>query len=153
MSLNKPRTQLPNKGTPQPLSKTPNYADLVQFLIQPFLESPEALKVDCEVLQNNSKVWIRLAIDTHDKGRVYGRGGRNIQAIKTVLEAAAKAASQSIYLDVYEGLGGTHAHDSHDHDDPHGYAPSGHSEPKVPPSKPFPRRPPSPRPSHSSRSR
>lgn len=47
-----------------------------------------------------------MAFDDPDKGRVYGRGGRNIQAIRTVLEAAAQTAGESIYLDIYgSGLG------------------------------------------------
>lgn len=51
--------------------------------------------------QGNTKAWVRLAFEGEDKGRVFGRGGRNIQAIRTVIEAAAKAANQSVYLDIY----------------------------------------------------
>ena len=78
-----------------------NYAGLVQFLIEPFLESPESLKIDCEILPSKPRVWIRLAIDGEDKGRVFGRGGRNIQAIRTVLEASARFNGQTLYLDIY----------------------------------------------------
>lgn len=42
-----------------------------------------------------------MAIEGEDKGRVFGRGGRNIQAIRTVLEAAATIKGQSLYLDIY----------------------------------------------------
>lgn len=84
---------------PEPVA--PNYEGLIRFLIQPFLESPESLRVDCEVSQNRSRVWVRLAFEGSDKGRVYGRGGRNIQAIKTVLEAVARTAGHSAHLDVY----------------------------------------------------
>lgn len=86
-----------------PRSASPDYAGLVRFLIQPFLESPESLKVDCEVSANRPRIWIRLAFDSSDKGRVFGRGGRNIQAIRTVLAAAAQSSSQTIYLDVFGG--------------------------------------------------
>lgn len=44
-----------------------------------------------------------MAFEDPEKGRVFGRGGRNIQAIRTVLEAAAGTAGQSIYLDIYGG--------------------------------------------------
>lgn len=81
----------------------PTYEQLVRFLIEPFLESPEALRIDCERSNHNHRVWIRLAFEQSDKGRVFGRGGRNIQAIRTVLEAAASAANQSVYLDIYGG--------------------------------------------------
>lgn len=100
-------------AAPQPPSKSsipaqvamPDYAALVRFLVQPFLESPSSLKIDCETSPSKPKVWIRLAFEGEDKGRVFGRGGRNIQAIRTVIEAAAKAAGQSVYLDIYGGIG------------------------------------------------
>jgi predicted RNA-binding protein YlqC (UPF0109 family) len=80
----------------------PDYFDLVKFLLTPFLESPDSLKVDCEEARNSQRIWIRLAIESEEKGKVYGRGGRNIQAIRSLLTAAAQAVGQSIYLDVYE---------------------------------------------------
>lgn len=79
----------------------PDYIELVRFLVQPFLESPDALKVDCEVHSAKARVWIRLAFDGSDKGRVFGRGGRTIQAIRTVVEAAAQAVGHTVYLDIY----------------------------------------------------
>jgi uncharacterized protein len=79
----------------------PNYGQLVKFLFQPFLNSPEAVTVDCEYLSNRSRIWIRVAFPEVDRGTVFGRGGRNIYAIKTVLEVAAAAVGQSVYLDVY----------------------------------------------------
>jgi uncharacterized protein len=79
----------------------PNYIGLVHFLMQPFLESPESLRVDCEISQALQRVWIRIAFDSEDKGKVLGRGGRNIQAIRTVLDAAALSAGESVYLDIY----------------------------------------------------
>ena len=87
-------------------SASPNYAGLVEFLIGPFLESPGSLRVDCELHPRQSRVWVRLAFEDPDKGRVYGRGGRNIQAIRTTLEAMAQTAGQSLYLDIYDGEAG-----------------------------------------------
>ncbi|MBM0740867.1 KH domain-containing protein [Phormidium sp. CLA17] len=79
----------------------PDYESLIRFLVQPFLESPDALRLDCETSPNKTKVWVRLAFEGVDKGRVFGRGGRNIQAIRIVLSAIAQLAGQSIHLDVY----------------------------------------------------
>jgi predicted RNA-binding protein YlqC (UPF0109 family) len=66
------------------------------------LESPGSLRIDCEQFNHDQRVWIRLAFEGEDKGRVFGRGGRNLQAIRTVLATAAAAAGQSLYLDIYE---------------------------------------------------
>lgn len=84
-------------------SATPDYVGVVKFLLEPFLESPASLKVDCEVLPRNSRVLVRVAFDGEDRGRVYGRGGRNIQAIRTVLQGIARAAGYSLHLDVFGG--------------------------------------------------
>jgi len=83
------------------VAKEPDYALLVKFLIQPFLESPDSLSVDCEFFPTTAKVWVRVAFEGEDKGRVFGRGGRNIQAIRTVIAAAAAASGHSVYLDIY----------------------------------------------------
>ncbi|TAF04989.1 MAG: KH domain-containing protein [Nostocales cyanobacterium] len=80
---------------------SPNYVGLVEFLVQPFLESPASLSVDCEMSHTLKRAWIRIAFDPIDKGKVFGRGGRNIQAIRTVIAAAAELAGQSVYLDIY----------------------------------------------------
>ncbi|MEA5599691.1 KH domain-containing protein [Nostoc sp. UHCC 0252] len=102
MFLNRSVQQQPhhNFGTKLPTA-SPNYVDLVRFLVQPFLESPETLSVDCEISQALNRVWVRIAFESTDKGKVFGRGGRNIQAIRTVIAAAAAAAGQSAYLDIY----------------------------------------------------
>lgn len=79
----------------------PNYQELINFLIQPFCESSEFLVFDCEYLKSTKKIWIRLAIEAEDKGRIYGRGGRNIHAVKTVLQTAADIAGHILYLELY----------------------------------------------------
>lgn len=80
---------------------SPDFIGLVRFLVCPLLETPDALSIDCEVNPNRSKVWIRVAFQEDDRGRVFGRGGRNIQAIRTVVEATAKLVDWSAHLDVY----------------------------------------------------
>ncbi|MEA5516610.1 KH domain-containing protein [Nodularia sp. UHCC 0506] len=100
-----------NRSVPQPqphlnariesLTASPDYVGLVKFLMQPFLESPETLSIDCEISHTLKRVWIRIAFESKDKGKVFGRGGRNIQAIRTVIAAAAEFAGQSVYLDMY----------------------------------------------------
>lgn len=97
-----------NKSVPETTSASikaiisPDYEGLVKFLIEPFLESPNSLSVDCESSNSNERVWIRLAFEGTDKGRVFGRGGRNIQAIRTLIKAVGQAAGQSVYLDIYD---------------------------------------------------
>ena len=79
----------------------PDFESLVRFLVTPFLESPDALKLDFEPLSGGRRLWIRVAFDGEDKGRVFGRGGRNIQAIRKVLKATGALHNCSVHLDVY----------------------------------------------------
>jgi uncharacterized protein len=89
----------------------PDYDRLVRYLVQPFLDAPDLLRVDCEVSPRTQRVLIRVAFEGEDKGRVFGRGGRNIQAVRTVVQAVAQAAGHSAYLEVFgsqaNGLGGS----------------------------------------------
>jgi predicted RNA-binding protein YlqC (UPF0109 family) len=121
-----PQTKLHlNAGMRSPKT-SPDYVGLVKFLMQPFLESPESLSVDCEVSHTLKRVWIRIAFDSKDKGKVFGRGGRNIQAIRTVIAAAAGLAGQSVYVDMYGsnlGREGMSSEDDHQERSP---------EPKTP---------------------
>ncbi len=105
----------PNSSSPQASASpdpavSPNYEQLVRFLIHPFLETPDSLRVNCEMFHRNDRVLIRVAFEGEDKGRVFGRGGRNIQAIRTIVQAAAQEAGQTAHLDIYNS-GGGHGHD------------------------------------------
>ena len=80
----------------------PDYDGLVRFLIEPLLESPGLLSFDCEHISSTKRVWIRLAFEDNDKGKIYGRGGRNIQAVRNVLQTAAQMAGETLYLEIYE---------------------------------------------------
>lgn len=99
--MSETETPLPQFPTTSAIS--PDYGGLVSYLVKPFLESPDSLKVDCEVSPRSSRVLVRVAFEGEDKGRVFGRGGRNIQAIRTVLQAIAQVAGQTAHLEVFGG--------------------------------------------------
>jgi hypothetical protein len=81
----------------------PEFSGLVRFLIAPFLDTPDSLKIDCEENVGLSKVWIRVAFNEAERGKVFGRGGRNVQAIRTVVRSTAALSGWSAYFDVYGG--------------------------------------------------
>lgn len=103
----------PSQPASAPIA-APDYAGLVRFLVQPFLDSPDLLRVDCEVSPRTMRVLVRLAFEGDDKGRVFGRGGRNIQAVRTVLQAVAQAVGQSAHLEVFGSQSGN-SRDGSDH--------------------------------------
>lgn len=78
-----------------------DYQGLIQYLIEPLLETPDALRIDCEHTGNN--VWLRVAFDPDDRGRVFGRNGKTIQSIRALLDLAAHNEGRAAFLDVYGG--------------------------------------------------
>lgn len=83
-----------------PSTSPSDYVALVRFLIAPFLESADSLSVDCET-NSRGRIWVRIAFAGADKGRVFGRGGRTIQAVRTLVEKAGQAAGQTVSLEVF----------------------------------------------------
>jgi uncharacterized protein len=79
-----------------------DYEALARFLMDPFLDKPDSLKFHSETLAGGKKLWLRAAFDEdEDKGRVFGRGGRNIKAVRTVIAAAAKRSEMTVNLSVF----------------------------------------------------
>ena len=85
----------------QSLSTT-DFEALARFLMGPFLDKPEELKFHVEKLAGGKKLWLRAAFnEEEDKGRVFGRGGRNIKAMRNVMMAAAKQSAMTVNLSVF----------------------------------------------------
>ncbi len=80
----------------------PDYNALISFLLKPLLAHPEALRVDFESNSKNDRVWIRVAFDPEDRGRIFGKGGRTIQAVRTVVMTAAEEAGHNARFEVFD---------------------------------------------------
>ncbi|MGD1899244.1 MAG: KH domain-containing protein [Phormidesmis sp.] len=79
-----------------------DYEALARFLMEPFLDKPEELKFHSESLAGGKKLWLRAAFnEDEDKGRVFGRGGRNIKAIRKAIMAAGKLQEKTVNLSVF----------------------------------------------------
>ncbi|MEM6452662.1 MAG: KH domain-containing protein [Cyanobacteria bacterium P01_D01_bin.105] len=79
-----------------------DYEALARFLMNPFLDQPDLLKFHSETLSGGKKLWLRAAFaEDEDKGRVFGRGGRNIKAVRSVLAAAASRSDMVVNLSVF----------------------------------------------------
>lgn len=80
----------------------PQYRDLLSFLLAPFLEQPQALRLHQEITGSGKRLWLRIAVADSDRPRVLGKNGKNIQTIRTVLGAVAKSAGYSLNLEIYD---------------------------------------------------
>lgn len=61
--------------------------ELVTFVVQNLVEEPDELVIGAERSQKGVRIEIRCA--PGDAGRVIGRGGRIINAVRTLARAAA----------------------------------------------------------------
>lgn len=125
MLNNQPSLNLENRNSP-------DYDGLIRFLVEPLLESPELLSFNCEYLASTKKVWIRLALEDKEKGKIYGRGGRNIQAIRTVLQTTAQMAGDNLYLEIHEEEGKARGRNNFKANSSHLVTDSPHSAPQPP---------------------
>jgi uncharacterized protein len=92
----------------------PPYQQLIAALLQPFLSQPTALRVDCEYMPTNARVWVRVAFADIDQEKLMATGSRHLYATKAILAAAAREAGQSVHLDLYDPNAG--ARRSFDHE-------------------------------------
>jgi predicted RNA-binding protein YlqC (UPF0109 family) len=72
--------------------------NLVLFLVRQLVDEPE--KVEVEGKETDSRVDLTLRVAQGDMGKVIGRGGRIIKAIRTVVKAASVKANKRVNVEV-----------------------------------------------------
>jgi uncharacterized protein len=61
--------------------------DLLEFMAKSLADRPEEVHVEEYEKDNGLSLWLRLAVE--DYGKIIGKKGRNISAIRTLVRAAA----------------------------------------------------------------
>lgn len=74
--------------------------DAVEKMIRAIVGEPDAVTVDEIVDGKNVRLEVRVA--EHDMGRVIGREGRTVKAIRSVLFAAGQKQGKRFHLDLVE---------------------------------------------------
>ena len=72
--------------------------DLLLFLARSLVDEPE--KVEVEGRETDSRVDLTLRVAPNDVGKVIGRGGRIVKAIRTVMKAASVKANKRVNVEV-----------------------------------------------------
>ncbi len=75
-------------------------ADLVVYLARQLVDEPEAVEVE-EVEQDDALV-LQLRVAEGDVGKVIGRGGRIVRALRTVVRASSARAGRRVLLEIVE---------------------------------------------------
>jgi uncharacterized protein len=72
--------------------------NLLLVLARSLVDEPE--KVEVSGTESDSRVELELRVATDDMGRVIGRQGRTIRAIRTVVKAASVKAGKRVSVEV-----------------------------------------------------
>ena len=72
--------------------------NLLLFLARSLVDEPE--KVEVEGRETDSRVDLTLRVAPRDMGKVIGRQGRIVKAIRTVMKAASVKANKRVNVEV-----------------------------------------------------
>ncbi len=72
--------------------------DLVEFVAKSLVDQPEAVQV--REVASNQVVTIQLRVAPDDVGKVIGKHGRIVKALRTVLKAAAVQSKQRVMVEI-----------------------------------------------------
>jgi len=75
--------------------------DAVRTIVESLVTNPKDVEITTEDLED-SKVRINIKVNPDDRGRVIGRQGKTINALRTVIKAAAIKTNQKINIKVLE---------------------------------------------------
>ena len=75
-------------------------ADLVQFLARGLVDDPDAVRV--ESVEREGDLVLQLRVAPEDVGKVIGRNGRMVRALRRVLRATGVREDRRVLLEIVE---------------------------------------------------
>jgi len=73
---------------------------LCEFLVQSLTERPDALKIDRIETERVDIFFLHVAKE--DRGRILGKGGRTIGALRTFLEGVAARFDREVVVEIVD---------------------------------------------------
>lgn len=75
--------------------------DLLAYLARALVDDPDAVEVD-GFEEDDGTIVIELRVAPEDTGKVIGRGGRTVAALRTVVKASAVRENRRVLVDVID---------------------------------------------------
>jgi len=75
-------------------------AELLAFLARELVDDPESVRVDSE--EREGALVLRLSVAPADVGKVIGRGGRIVRALRTIMRATAVRDGRRVLVEIAE---------------------------------------------------
>ena len=74
--------------------------ELVRYMAESLVDDPESVEV--REVRNRSGVVLELRVADADMGRVIGKGGRIVNAMRSLVDVAAERNGRRVRLDVVD---------------------------------------------------
>ncbi len=75
--------------------------DLLEYLARSMVDEPDAVVVE-SFEEDDGTIVLELEVAEGDAGKVIGRGGRTIAALRTVIKASAVKEDRRVLVDVLD---------------------------------------------------
>ena len=75
--------------------------DLLSYLARSLVDSPDEVSVE-SFEEEDGTIVLELRVGEDDAGKVIGRGGRTVSALRTVMKAAAVRQGTRVLVDVVD---------------------------------------------------
>ncbi len=75
--------------------------DLLSYLARSLVDSPDEVSVE-SFEEEDGTIVLELRVAEDDAGKVIGRGGRTVSALRTVMKAAAVRQETRVLVDVVD---------------------------------------------------
>jgi len=75
--------------------------DLLAYLARGLVDDPDAVEV-ASFEEDDGTIVLELTVAPDDAGKVIGRGGRTISAIRTVIKASSVKEGRRVLVDVID---------------------------------------------------
>jgi uncharacterized protein len=76
--------------------------DLLEYLARGLVDDPDAVRVE-RAEREDGVVVLRVHVAPHDVGKVIGRQGRLVRALRTVIRASATRSGERVTVEIAEG--------------------------------------------------
>lgn len=74
--------------------------ELVRYMAESLVDDPESVEI--QEVRNRSGVVLELSVADGDMGRVIGKGGRIVNAMRSLVDVAAEKQDKRVRLDVVD---------------------------------------------------
>ena len=75
--------------------------DLLEYLARALVDDPDAVSVE-SFTEDDGTIVLELQVGPDDTGKVIGRGGRTVSALRNVVKAASVKQNKRVLVDVLD---------------------------------------------------